>query len=156
MTKQMSIVSSKRGTHKEEFVNNQLIEAQINPALSPKIRHELVNVLYTYKEAFASDNESLGAIKVHEADITLNIDRPYPLVLKRPTFPEIARAREALEKNIQDFIQLGVLRNVGHNVEVEVTTPVIIDWDNGKSRMVGDFRKLNTYTAPDRYPISRI
>ncbi|MBW0557634.1 hypothetical protein O181_097349 [Austropuccinia psidii MF-1] len=53
-------------------------------------------------------------------------------------------------------MDLGVLRKVGHNEQVEVTTPVIITWHNGKSRMVGDFRALKTYTIPDRYPIPRI
>ncbi|MBW0537186.1 hypothetical protein O181_076901 [Austropuccinia psidii MF-1] len=53
-------------------------------------------------------------------------------------------------------MDLGVLRNVGHDEPVEVTTPVIITWNNGKSRMVGEFRALNTYTIPDRYPIPRI
>ncbi|MBW0516590.1 hypothetical protein O181_056305 [Austropuccinia psidii MF-1] len=156
MPKQISIVSSKNDTHKEEFVSNQLVEAQINPSLSPKMRNELIDVLYTYNNAFASDNESLGAIRGHEVDITLNIDRPYPPVLRRPAYPASPRARESLEKHIQELIQLGVLRKVGHNEEVEVKTPVIIAWHNEESRMVGDFRGLNTYTAPDRYPIPRI
>ncbi|MBW0559894.1 hypothetical protein O181_099609 [Austropuccinia psidii MF-1] len=63
-----------------------------------------------YKNAFASDNEPLGTIKGHEVDITLNIDRPYPPVLRRPAYPASPRAREALEKHIQEFTQLGVLR----------------------------------------------
>ncbi|MBW0523552.1 hypothetical protein O181_063267 [Austropuccinia psidii MF-1] len=50
----------------------------------------------------------------------------------------------------------GVLRKGGNNEEVTVTTPVIITWHNDKSRMVGDFRALDTYTIPDRYPIPRI
>ncbi|MBW0507634.1 hypothetical protein O181_047349 [Austropuccinia psidii MF-1] len=136
--------SSVKDTYKEEFVANQLGEAQINPSLSPKMRHDLIDVLYTYKNAFASDNEPLGTIKGHEPDITLNINRPYPLVLRRPAYPASPRAREALEKHIQKFIQLGVLRKVGHNEDVEVTTPVIIAWNNDKSRMVGDFGELNT------------
>ncbi|MBW0527276.1 hypothetical protein O181_066991 [Austropuccinia psidii MF-1] len=53
-------------------------------------------------------------------------------------------------------MDLGVLRKVGHNVQVEVTRPVIITWHDGKSRMVGDLRALNTYTIPDRYQIPRI
>ncbi|MBW0558882.1 hypothetical protein O181_098597 [Austropuccinia psidii MF-1] len=48
---------------------------------------------------------------------------------------------------------LGVLRKVGQNEQVEVTTPVIITWHDGKSRMVGDFEALNNYTIPNRYPI---
>ncbi|MBW0477453.1 hypothetical protein O181_017168 [Austropuccinia psidii MF-1] len=97
-----------------------------------------------------------GAIRGNEVDITLNIDRPYPPVLRRAADPASPRTREALEKHIQELIQLGVLRKVGHDEEFEVTTPVIIAWNNDKSRMVGDFRALNTYTAPDRYPIPRI
>ncbi|MBW0578994.1 hypothetical protein O181_118709 [Austropuccinia psidii MF-1] len=103
------------------------------------MRHELINVLYTYNNEFASVNDPLGAIKGHEVDITLNIDRPHPPVLRRPAYPSSPRARDTLEKHIQELIQLGVLRKVGHNQKVEVTKPVIIAWHNDKSRMVGYF-----------------
>ncbi|MBW0561495.1 hypothetical protein O181_101210 [Austropuccinia psidii MF-1] len=156
MPNQISVTSSVKDTYKEEFVANQLVEAQINPSLSPKMSHDLIDVSYTYRSAFASDIEPLGTIKGHEVDITLNIDRLYPPVLRRPAYPGSHSAREALEKHIQQLIQLGVLRKVGHNQEVEVTTPVIIAWRNDRSRMVGDFRELNTYTVPDRYQIPRI
>ncbi|MBW0565933.1 hypothetical protein O181_105648 [Austropuccinia psidii MF-1] len=120
------MISSVKDTYKNEFVDNQLFEAQINPSLSPKMRHNLIDLLYAYKNAFASDNEPLGTIKRHEVDITLNIDAPYPPVLITPAYPASPRARESLEKHIQELIQLSVLRKVGHNEEVEVTTPAII------------------------------
>ncbi|MBW0556559.1 hypothetical protein O181_096274 [Austropuccinia psidii MF-1] len=155
MPKQISMISSVKDTYKDEFLHNQLVEAQINASLSPKMRHDLIEVLYTYKNAFASDNEPSGANNGKEVDITLNIDRPYPPVLRGTAYPASPRAKEALEKHIQELIQLGLLRKVGHNEEFYMTTPVIIAWNNDKSRMVGDFRELNTYTVRDRYLIPR-
>ncbi|MBW0588534.1 hypothetical protein O181_128249 [Austropuccinia psidii MF-1] len=83
----------------------------------------------------------------------LNVERTYPPLLRRPAYPASPRAREALEIHVNELMKLGVLTKVGQNEEVEVTTPVIITWNNDKSRMVGDFRELNTYTIPDRNTI---
>ncbi|MBW0541376.1 hypothetical protein O181_081091 [Austropuccinia psidii MF-1] len=120
------------------------------------MKEELIEILFQYREAFASDNAPLGAIKGHEVDIMLNVERPYPQILRRKAYPASPRDREALESHIDELMKLGVLRKAGNNEEVEVITPVIITWHNDKSRMVGDFRALNTYTIPDRYPIHRI
>ncbi|MBW0479246.1 hypothetical protein O181_018961 [Austropuccinia psidii MF-1] len=98
------------------------------------MKHELINLLYTYNNSFYFDDEPLGAIRGHEVDINVNIDGPYVPVLKRTAYPASPRAREALEKHIQELIELGVLRQVGHNEEVEVTTPVIINWHNDLPR----------------------
>ncbi|MBW0513746.1 hypothetical protein O181_053461 [Austropuccinia psidii MF-1] len=110
----------------------------------------MIDLSFKYKNAFATAKEPLGAIIGREVDIILNIQKPYPPLLRRPAYPASPRAREASEVHIKE------LRNVGHNQQVEVTTPVIIAWNNGKSRTVGDFRALNTYTITDRYPIPRI
>ncbi|MBW0466076.1 hypothetical protein O181_005791 [Austropuccinia psidii MF-1] len=49
-----------------------------------------------------------------------------------------------------------VIRKIGHNEIVEITTPVIITWNDGMSRLCGDFRDMNNYTKADRYPILSI
>ncbi|MBW0541018.1 hypothetical protein O181_080733 [Austropuccinia psidii MF-1] len=51
---------------------------------------------------------------------------------------------------------MDVIRTIGHNEIVEITAPVLIIWNDGNSRLCGDFRALNNYTKADRYPIPRI
>ncbi|MBW0549972.1 hypothetical protein O181_089687 [Austropuccinia psidii MF-1] len=92
----------------------------------------------------------------HEVDIILNIERPYPQPSRRPAYVASTKSRGDLEIHNKELLDLAVIRNVGHNEEVEVTTPVIVAWNNGKSRMVGYSRALNTYTVPERYPIPKI
>ncbi|MBW0524476.1 hypothetical protein O181_064191 [Austropuccinia psidii MF-1] len=60
-----------------------------------KMKEELIKILLQYREAFASDNEPLGAIKGHEVEIMLDVERPYPPLLRRPAYPVSPRAREA-------------------------------------------------------------
>ncbi|MBW0512149.1 hypothetical protein O181_051864 [Austropuccinia psidii MF-1] len=140
----------------EKFKSEKLNEAEIRLHLTEKQESELYSLLYDHKETFASDKEPLGEIVGHEVDIILNIERPHTPLLGRPAYPESPKLREGLEIHIKELLDLGVIRGVGHNEEVEITTPVIVAWHNGKSRMVGDFRALNTYTVPDRYPIPKI
>ncbi|MBW0524765.1 hypothetical protein O181_064480 [Austropuccinia psidii MF-1] len=48
------------------------------------------------------------------------------------------------------------IRKIGNNELVEITTPVLITWNDGNSKLCGDIRALNNYTKADRYPIPRI
>ncbi|MBW0478090.1 hypothetical protein O181_017805 [Austropuccinia psidii MF-1] len=92
----------------------------------------------------------------HQLDIILNLKNPYPPLLRRPAYQSSPAARETLEVHIRELMDLAVFKKLGHNEQVEVTTPVILTHQNGKSRMIGDFRSFNTCTIPERYPIPRI
>ncbi|MBW0472864.1 hypothetical protein O181_012579 [Austropuccinia psidii MF-1] len=140
----------------EKFKSEQLNEAERSLHLTDKQENEPSALSYYRRESFASDKEPLGEIIGHEADIILNIERPYPPILRRPSYTESPKSRKSLEIHIKETLDLGVISKVGHNEEVEITTPVIVGWHDGKSRMVGDFRALNTYTVPDRYSLPKI
>ncbi|MBW0487234.1 hypothetical protein O181_026949 [Austropuccinia psidii MF-1] len=51
---------------------------------------------------------------------------------------------------------MDVIRRIGHNEIVKITTPVLPTWHDGKSSVCGDFRALMNYTKADRYPIPRV
>ncbi|MBW0555061.1 hypothetical protein O181_094776 [Austropuccinia psidii MF-1] len=85
----------------EKFKSEQLKEAEISLHLTDKQENELSSLLYDHRGAFASDKEPLGAIIGHEVDIILNIERPYPPLLRRPAYPASPKSREALETHIK-------------------------------------------------------
>ncbi|MBW0502633.1 hypothetical protein O181_042348 [Austropuccinia psidii MF-1] len=64
--------------------------------------------------------------------------------------------RKKIEKHINELLDMDVIRKIGNNEIMEITTPVLITWNDCKSRLCGDFRALNNYTKADRYAIPRI
>ncbi|MBW0533414.1 hypothetical protein O181_073129 [Austropuccinia psidii MF-1] len=155
--KQITFINNEKKRPEKDFcIYEQLKEAEFNHELTEKLKEKLIDLLFKYKNAFTTKKKLLDAIIKHEVDIILNVEKPYPPLLRRTAYSDSPRARESLEVHIKEFIDLGVLRKVGHKEQVEVTTTVIIAWNNSKSKMVGDFRALNTYMIPDKYPIPRI
>ncbi|MBW0489640.1 hypothetical protein O181_029355 [Austropuccinia psidii MF-1] len=150
------LINEETSPKKYSFISEELTEAQFKQELTVKINERFIDLLFKYKSAFATDKEPLGAIIGHKVDIILNVEKPYPPLLRRPAYPASPRPREALEVHIKEAMDLMVLRKVGHNKQVEVNKPVIISLHNEKERMVGEFRALNTYTIPDRYSIPRM
>ncbi|MBW0576140.1 hypothetical protein O181_115855 [Austropuccinia psidii MF-1] len=105
---------------------------------------------------FSIGEEPLGQMKGHDIEIYLHVERPYPPMLRRPPFPESLETREEIEKHINELLDIYVIREIGHNEIMKITTPVLITWHDGESMLCGDFRALNNYTKADRYPIPRI
>ncbi|MBW0546557.1 hypothetical protein O181_086272 [Austropuccinia psidii MF-1] len=129
--KQITVIKNEeKSPEKKLFISEHLKEAEFNQDLAEKMKEKLIDLLFKYRNAFATDKEPLGAILGHEVDIILNVERPYPPLLRRPAYPASPKARQALEAHIKELMDHGVLKKVGHNEKVEVTTPVIITWHN--------------------------
>ncbi|MBW0534314.1 hypothetical protein O181_074029 [Austropuccinia psidii MF-1] len=108
------------------------------------------------RPSFFIGEEPLGKIKCHDLELYLDVERPYPPMLRRPPYPASLETRKEIKKNINEILEMDVIRKIGHNEKVEITTPVLITWHYGKYRFCGDFRALNNYTKAGRYPIPRI
>ncbi|MBW0567697.1 hypothetical protein O181_107412 [Austropuccinia psidii MF-1] len=140
----------------EKFKSEQANEAEVNIHITYVQKNELSALLSDHKESFEKDKGPLGEVVGHEVNIILNIKRLYPPLLRRHAYPESPKSREALELHIKKSLDIGVIRNICHNKEVEISTPVIVALNIGKYRMVGDFSSLNTCIVQDRYPIQNI
>ncbi|MBW0502468.1 hypothetical protein O181_042183 [Austropuccinia psidii MF-1] len=126
------IKNEEKSPEKHSFINEQLNEAEFNQELTAKMKEQLIDLFFKYKYFFETEKKLLGAIIGHEVDIILNVENLYPTLLRRTAYPDSPRAREALEVHIKELMELGILRKLGHNEQVELTAPVILNWNNGK------------------------
>ncbi|MBW0490874.1 hypothetical protein O181_030589 [Austropuccinia psidii MF-1] len=108
------------------------------------------------RTAFAIGEEPLGKIRGHDMELYIDVERPYPPMLRRLRYQESLENRKEITKHINELVEMDVIRKIGHNERVEIPTPVLIIWHDGKNRLCGDFRALNNYTKADKYPIPRI
>ncbi|MBW0585626.1 hypothetical protein O181_125341, partial [Austropuccinia psidii MF-1] len=139
-----------------EEILNEFKEGEFTTTLTSKQKLSLLKMLMNNRPAFAIGEEPLGKIKGHDIELYLYVERPYPPMLRRPPYPASPKTRKEIEKHINELLDMDVIRKIGHNEIVEITTLVLITGHDGKSRLCGDFRALNNYTKADRYPIPRI
>ncbi|MBW0493507.1 hypothetical protein O181_033222 [Austropuccinia psidii MF-1] len=102
------------------------------------------------RPAFAMGQEPLGKIRGHDIELYLGVAIPYEPMVRRPPYPESLETRKEIEKHINKFLEMDVIRKIGPNEIVEISTSFLITWHNGKYRLCGDLRPLNSYTKSDR------
>ncbi|MBW0589051.1 hypothetical protein O181_128766 [Austropuccinia psidii MF-1] len=139
-----------------EELLNKLREGQFSITLTSKQELSLLKMLRKNRPAFAIGEHPLGKIEGHYIKLYLDVERPYPPMLRRPTYPESLESRQEIEKHINELLEMDFIRKIGHNEIVEINIPFLITWHDGKSKLCGDFRALNNYTKADRYPIRSI
>ncbi|MBW0479146.1 hypothetical protein O181_018861 [Austropuccinia psidii MF-1] len=94
--------------------------------------------------AYAIGEEPLGKIRGHDIEQYLDVENPYPPMLRRPPYPASLETRKEIKKHFNELLDMDVFRKIGQNEIVEIPTPVLITWHDGKSRLCGYFRALNS------------
>ncbi|MBW0513589.1 hypothetical protein O181_053304 [Austropuccinia psidii MF-1] len=119
--------------------SNEFRGGKLSITLTSKQKLRLLKMLRKNRPAFAIGEELLCKIRGHDIELYLNVGRPYPPMLRSPPSPG---------------------RNLKHismnSWKVGITTPVLITWHDGKSRLCADSRALKNYTKAYRYPLPRI
>ncbi|MBW0488169.1 hypothetical protein O181_027884 [Austropuccinia psidii MF-1] len=105
---------------------------------------------------FPIGEEPSGKIRGLNIKLCLDVESPYPPMLRRPSFPASLETKKEIEKYINELLDMDIIKKIGHNEIVEIITSVLINWHYRKSRLCAGFRALNNYTKADRCPIPRI
>ncbi|MBW0475453.1 hypothetical protein O181_015168 [Austropuccinia psidii MF-1] len=116
-----------------EELLNEFREGQFSTTLTCKQKLRLLKMLRKIRPEFAIGEEPLGKIRGHDIELYLDVENPYPPMLRRPPYPESLETRKEIEKHINELLEMDVIRKIGHNEIVEISTPVLITWNDGKS-----------------------
>ena len=132
----------------EDSVNSKrLIEAlNINPELPAVKRDRIQEVIVKNYQAF-SLNDRLGHLD-HAIHIPL---KPGAKEISFPPFHTSPTNREVINKQMDKWIQLGVIEPS----KSPWAAPTFIVYQNGKPRMVIDYRKLNEIAISDEFPLPK-
>ncbi|MBW0496724.1 hypothetical protein O181_036439 [Austropuccinia psidii MF-1] len=122
---------------------NEFKEGQFSTNLTSKQKLSLLKILSKNRPEFAIGKEPLGKIRGHDIELYMDVERPYPPMLRRSPYPGRLETRKEIEKHNNERLDMDVMRKIGHNEIVEITTPVLLTWNDGKSRLCGDFRALD-------------
>ncbi|MBW0515409.1 hypothetical protein O181_055124 [Austropuccinia psidii MF-1] len=109
-----------------EELLHEFREGQFSTTLTSKQKLSFLKMLRKNRPEFAIGVEPLGKIRGHDIELYLDVERPYPPILRRPPYPEGLETRKEIEKHINELLDMDLIRNIGQNEIVEIKTPVLI------------------------------
>ncbi|MBW0578801.1 hypothetical protein O181_118516 [Austropuccinia psidii MF-1] len=77
-----------------EEILNEFREGKFSTTLTSKQKLSLLKMLRKNRLAFAIGEEPLGKIKGHDIELYMDVERPYPPMLRRPPYPESLETRK--------------------------------------------------------------
>ncbi|KAI3629418.1 hypothetical protein MIR68_012547, partial [Amoeboaphelidium protococcarum] len=122
---------------------------QVKSDLDTKNHQKLVGMLEEFQDVFKQKLSGLPSSRDIEHKIKLIDDQP----VYRPPYRLSPREQEALEKQLAEMLDQGLIRPSSS----PFASPVLfVKKKDGTLRMVIDYRMLNRKTVKDRYPLPRI
>ncbi|MBW0563544.1 hypothetical protein O181_103259 [Austropuccinia psidii MF-1] len=98
-----------------EEILNEFREGQFRTTLTSKQKLTLLKMLRKKRPAFAIGEEPLGKIEGHDIELYLDVERPYPPMLRGPLYTESLETMKEIEKHINELLDMDVIRKIAHN-----------------------------------------
>lgn len=136
-----------------DFTKTQLkdfdFEQVVNHELPSEDRQAVIELLKRYSRCFARSSTELGCSNVAQHIIQTN----HPFPIHQPPYPSAWKARANIQTQVDEMLEAGVIE--------PPTSPwaspvVLIKKKDGSWRFCVDYRKLNSITIKDVYPLPRI
>ncbi len=123
-----------------------LSSLDLSPGLTAEQKRSLETVILDNQLTFGLD----GRLRINDARVEIRL-KPGSQPISLPPFPVSPANREVMDKQMDSWIQLGVIEPS----ESPWAAPAFVVYRNGKPRMVLDYRKLNAVVIPDEFPLPK-
>jgi hypothetical protein len=137
------VQDAKNASRDSEFDENKV---QIGEGVSDNDRDRLLGVLKKYQHCFATSLKGLGCTNAAEMGIELNSQRP---VVYRP-YRLSHHEREKVRSMVGEMLDAGIVRE---SVSDYASPILLVRKKDGSMRLCVDYRKLNSVTVKERYPM---
>jgi len=126
-----------------------LNQVQIKPTLLEEDKSRLLNLINEYSPLFVRNDNDLGRTSM----VTHSIETgDHPPIRQQP-YRTAQKQREIIEQKVKTMLEKGVIRQSQSPWSSPV---VIVPKKTGGFRFCIDYRKLNSATKKDSYPLPRI
>lgn len=135
---------------REGDVKDQLLQDLIGKSqLSRKESFQLLQVLRKYANVFSGDKYELGRTNLTQHNIPTGSARPIRQSLRR--LPP--SRKKVVEEHVQDMLQRDLIQPSNSSWASPI---VLVKKKDGSFRFCVDYRKLNSVTMKDAYPLPRV
>jgi deoxyuridine 5'-triphosphate nucleotidohydrolase len=144
----LQLGQSERGTKGFGSSNQPAYHNEVKPAyglgeLTSNQQKQFDKLMEEYQDLFQTD---LGQTNIVRHEIDTGQERP----IHQPARPCAPGERKIIQKEIQDMLEKGVIRESNS----PWTSPIVlVTKKDGAIRFCVDYRKLNKITRPDRHPL---
>jgi hypothetical protein len=120
-----------------------------NPELTIQQQNQLDKFLHNYEDLFANGLYELG----HTQDEVHSIPTNCPFPQNQKAYHHPPHYNEFIKEEIQQMLDTGIIRE---STSSWASPIVVVKKKNGNLRFCIDYRKLNSYTEQDKYPLPLI